>query len=196
MRILILSLTLLAAAGLAVPLTAPAQASAAPGCQTFGSTDAAAAIVEARDRCFFTTVVRVDVGATVTWLNRDAEQHSIIGANQAWGATNILEPGSEISRRFTVSGVYPYYCRFHEGMVGAVIVGDAKGIGPVAPGSAPLVREGPIEAAQPSAGAEPGEHSFSTGEIVTYGGAFGALAAFIGLSIGIGLGRRGDPDED
>jgi hypothetical protein len=40
-----------------------------------------------------------------------------------------MEIGQRITYRFSTSGVYPYFCFFHPGMVGAVVVGDAAGLG-------------------------------------------------------------------
>jgi hypothetical protein len=34
--------------------------------------------------------------------------------------------------RFNKSGVYPYYCAYHVGMVGTIVVGNGKGPGPTA----------------------------------------------------------------
>jgi plastocyanin len=82
--------------------------------------------VNIRDYCFGPTILRVRAGDTVTWVNRDTFPHTILGANGAWGGYDTLRRGKEVSFRFVSSGVYPYVCTFHPGMIGAVVVGNGK----------------------------------------------------------------------
>jgi plastocyanin len=74
--------------------------------------------------CFSPTVIRIKPGDTVTWLNRDPVAHTITGANRAWGNYRKIRTGRPMRFRFNESGVYPYYCVIHLGMVGVVVVGD------------------------------------------------------------------------
>ena len=77
--------------------------------------------------CFGPTILRVRAGDTVTWVNRDAFPHIVLGANGAWGAYGTVKRnGGEASYRFVSSGVYPYVCTYHPGMIGAVVVGNGK----------------------------------------------------------------------
>ena len=62
----------------------------------------------------------------MTWLNRDDFPHVVLGANAAWGGYGKVRGGGEVSYRFVSSGVYPYVCTYHPGMIGAVVVGNGK----------------------------------------------------------------------
>lgn len=82
--------------------------------------------VNIRNFCFDPTILRVPEGETVTWVNRDDVPHVVLGANAAWGGYGKLRGGGEVSYRFVSSGVYPYVCTYHPGMIGAVVVGNGK----------------------------------------------------------------------
>jgi plastocyanin len=89
-------------------------------------TDDAGTRVNIRNFCFGPTILRVREGETVTWVNRDDFPHVVLGANGAWGGYGRLRGGGEVSYRFVSSGVYPYVCTYHPGMIGAVVVGNGK----------------------------------------------------------------------
>ena len=76
-----------------------------------------------RDYCFQSTVVFVDPGNSVTWTNRDAEKHNVTGANGLW-LGKPMRFRDAVTLRFRVPGVFPYYCQFHPGMTGTVVVGN------------------------------------------------------------------------
>jgi plastocyanin len=80
-------------------------------------------IVEIRNYCFTDTVVRVDRGDTVRWVNRDAAEHTVTGANGSFLNYRRLKEGDLTSTTFKERGVYPYFCAYHPGMVAAVVVG-------------------------------------------------------------------------
>jgi plastocyanin len=80
----------------------------------------------------------VHVGDTVTWINNDTDDHTIV-ANDAFNTgghhgLNVIIPGTDsnngkpgvFSLRFFQPGTFVYYCRFHSHL-------DADGQ-PVAPG--------------------------------------------------------------
>lgn len=89
-------------------------------------TDADGTSVSIRNFCFGPTILRVPEGETVTWVNRDDVPHVVLGANAAWGGYGKVRGGGEVSYRFVSSGVYPYVCSYHPGMIGAVVVGNGK----------------------------------------------------------------------
>jgi plastocyanin len=89
-------------------------------------TDADGTSVSIRNFCFGPTILRVPEGETVTWVNRDDVPHVVLGANAAWGGYGKVRGGGEVSYRFVSSGVYPYVCTYHPGMIGAVVVGNGK----------------------------------------------------------------------
>lgn len=117
--------------GLLARPTGPAVAGGG-GCNLPAS-DGRATTVDLESNCFVNTVVRINVGDTVTWTNRDTWAHSVTsaGANQpgSWGSFDELQHQDTVSQRFDASGVYPYFCVFHPGMVGAVVVGDGTSDG-------------------------------------------------------------------
>lgn len=78
------------------------------------------------DNCFTPTIVRIDVGQSVTWTNKDGTPHVVAGANGSWGYDGEIGQGGRTTIRFTRSGVYPYFCIIHPGMIGAVVVGDGE----------------------------------------------------------------------
>lgn len=73
---------------------------------------------------FQPTVLYVDEGAEVTWVNKDPFQHTVTGANVGWGSERYLSQGDTLTQRFDDAGVFPFYCMLHPGMVGTVVVGD------------------------------------------------------------------------
>ena len=121
-------------------------------------TDERGTTVPIRNYCFTPTILRVQPGASVTWINRDGAPHTVLGANGSWGAYEALKRGKDVTYRFTRAGVYPYVCTYHAGMVGAVVVGDGAGggtvgtttaAGPVTLAPSPAPEIAPVAASTP-----------------------------------------------
>jgi plastocyanin len=58
--------------------------------------------------------VMVDVGQSVTWVNKDSDKHTavtVMGAPEAFSLPAY--PGKSVSFKFTKPGVYAYYCQEH-----------------------------------------------------------------------------------
>jgi len=108
---------------IALSLGAPA-AVAGGGCHSSQFTDARGVRVDVQNLCFTPTVIRIQPGQRVTWTNQDNTAHTVTGAAFLWGSTDELGFHQKISFRFAASGVFPYFCLIHPGMVGAVVVGD------------------------------------------------------------------------
>ena len=106
-------------------------ANAGGGCMHgTGPTNGRGHEVQMVDACFTATVLYVDRGTEVTWTNRDAMDHDVVGVGGSWGDPgHTLRPGDSVSYRFDEDGVYPYACWIHPGMVGAIVVGDGIGHG-------------------------------------------------------------------
>ncbi|MBJ7308478.1 MAG: hypothetical protein JHC63_11565, partial [Acidimicrobiia bacterium] len=68
---------------------------------------------------FVAAVVRVRVGGTVTWTNRDTAQHSAKGTGFN---TGLLSLGQSASVTFNTPGTYQYQCSPHSSIRGTVIV--------------------------------------------------------------------------
>ena len=124
-----------------------AHASGGGGCGQ-AVTDDDGTRVNIHNYCFGPTILRVRAGDTVTWVNRDTFPHTVLGANGAWGGyDNVKRTGGEVSYRFVSSGVYPYVCTYHPGMIGAVVVGNGK---PDGAAYAVTTNAGPVTLAESS----------------------------------------------
>jgi plastocyanin len=99
-------------------------AGAGGGCHGGEFADAKGVRVDLRDACFTPTVIRIQPGQSVTWTNQDPMEHTVTGAANRWGSYEPMAEGKSVSYAFKASGVYPYFCLLHPGMVGAVVVGD------------------------------------------------------------------------
>jgi plastocyanin len=152
-----------AVVGLAVLAVPAVPAAAGGGCHRSmetGPTEGTGTTVELSLMCMNPTVLRVQPGTTVTFVNKDELLHNLYGAGWAHGD---LAPGQSTSETFPTAGVYPYSCTLHVGMVGAIVVGDGHGSGRVvdiAPYQPSLpVAAAPAAAVRPAdegAGATPG----------------------------------------
>ena len=163
-----------------VPLAPAVAAGGGGGCPEV--TEGTGTVVELVNFCFTPSVIRVEEGATVTFVNRDEAPHNVTGGN--WGSP-ALEVGDEITQRFDTSGTYAYSCTLHGGMVGAVVVGDGIGTGTVVEVAAapePVAAVAPVAPAAPTTTEDDG----STAGAV----AVAAGALVIGLGAGGVVGRR------
>lgn len=69
--------------------------------------------------------VRVQVGDTVRWHNREKRtSHSVLFPQEGGRESARLFPDESWERQFTQSGRYPYTCGPHPEMKGLVIVGE------------------------------------------------------------------------
>lgn len=123
------SIVLLVSAVGAVVLAPPWPAAAGGGgCHrdTAWSTQADGNVVELGKNCMNPSVLRAEPGP-IRFVNVDPIAHNVFG--EGWG-TSSLAPGEEFSYLFE-PGTYAFACSLHPSMVGAVVVGDGVGSGPV-----------------------------------------------------------------
>jgi plastocyanin len=123
MRLAVMALIVAAGA-----LSSIGTAGAGGGCMHgSGPSDGTGTTVEMVDACFTPTVLHVGRASEVTFVNRDTLKHNVVGVGGTWGAFDELSFGEQASYRFDANGVYLYSCFLHEGMVGAIVVGDGAG---------------------------------------------------------------------
>jgi amicyanin len=65
--------------------------------------------------------VKVPVGATVTWTNRDDIPHTVVSSDKAF-KSKVMDTGEQYSFTFAAAGTYTYFCSIHPKMTGKVIV--------------------------------------------------------------------------
>ncbi len=116
----------------AAPTTAPAAAAttappAAPTEAAVPTAEPAAAVaedvpVDIRDFAFNPTPVEIAVGGSVTWTNQDAVPHTATGEDRGALQSGTIAPGESFTQVFATAGEFAYFCEFHPGMSGQVIV--------------------------------------------------------------------------
>jgi plastocyanin len=77
--------------------------------------------VEISDSKFLPPTLTVPAGATVRWINRDEETHTVTSTTELFksGGLNLED---EYTYTFTTPGEYPYTCALHDFMHGIVVV--------------------------------------------------------------------------
>jgi amicyanin len=65
--------------------------------------------------------LKVSVGTTVTWTNRDDIPHTVVSTEGAF-KSKVLDTDEKFSFTFSKSGTFPYFCSIHPKMTGKVVV--------------------------------------------------------------------------
>ena len=79
-----------------------------------------------RDSCFGPGIARIAPGTELRWVNRGQQVHNIVDLARV-GQPRELQPGATLTMTFMQAGAFVYYCAYHPGMAGAVLVGDSLG---------------------------------------------------------------------
>ena len=78
------------------------------------------------DRCYIPSVITIDSGKQVTWVNEDSAFHSVTsgfyGEPTELFDSGHLDPSESYTLDFDEIGTYDYYCTLHPWMKGQVIV--------------------------------------------------------------------------
>ncbi len=81
---------------------------------------------EENDRCYIPSVIVIEKGKQVTWVNEDSAFHSITsgyyGSPTELFDSGHLEPFESYTLAFDETGTYDYFCTLHPWMKGQVIV--------------------------------------------------------------------------
>jgi len=81
---------------------------------------------EKTDRCYIPSLIVIESGKSVTWVNEDSAFHSVTSG--FYGApTNLfdsghLDPFESFTLTFDEVGIYDYFCTLHPWMKGQVTV--------------------------------------------------------------------------
>jgi plastocyanin len=70
---------------------------------------------------FGPAAIKVPVGTTVTWINRDDIPHTVVSTEKVF-KSKVLDTDEKFSFTFTKPGEYPYFCSIHPKMTGKVVV--------------------------------------------------------------------------
>jgi plastocyanin len=65
--------------------------------------------------------IKVSVGTTVTWTNRDDIPHTVVSTDGVF-KSKVRDTDEKFSYTFSKAGTYPYYCSIHPKMTGKVVV--------------------------------------------------------------------------
>jgi len=81
---------------------------------------------EETDRCYIPSVIAIDFGNKVTWVNEDSAFHSVTsgfyGEPSELFDSGHLDPYESFTVDFDEKGTYDYFCTLHPWMKGQVIV--------------------------------------------------------------------------
>ena len=92
-----------------------APGSSTPGCE------------ETDEGCFIPSMVTLDIGGEVTWMNDDTAAHTVTSGTPSDGPSgyfdsSLIMAGSSFSHVFEEAGSYDYFCMVHPWMAGMVTV--------------------------------------------------------------------------
>ena len=65
--------------------------------------------------------LKVPVGTTVTWTNRDDIPHTAVSTDKIF-KSKVLDTDEKFSFTFSKPGTYEYFCSIHPKMTGKVVV--------------------------------------------------------------------------
>jgi len=82
--------------------------------------------VEMQDSKFSPGVIEIMTGTEVIWKNSDSYSHTVTSGTRGEPAglfdSGTIQGGDTYSYTFEETGTYEYFCEFHEGMSGTIIV--------------------------------------------------------------------------
>jgi amicyanin len=79
--------------------------------------------VTIKDLAYDPPTIKIKKGESVTWVNKDQNDHTVDEKNGVFHSRNI-KPGKSYSYTFDKAGTYDYGCTLHPRMKGRVVVAD------------------------------------------------------------------------
>ena len=107
---------------LASGLSGDTQATAAAGHEHEDAAEAAAVTVDIQDFAYNPDPVTIAAGESITWTNQDEAPHTATASDRDILQSGTLQQGDSYTQSFDTAGTYEYFCEFHAGMNGTIIV--------------------------------------------------------------------------
>jgi plastocyanin len=82
---------------------------------------AATADVKIDNFSFGPQTLKVAIGTTVTWTNRDDIPHTVVSTDGSF-KSKVRDTDETFSYKFEKAGTYPYFCSLHPKMTGQIVV--------------------------------------------------------------------------
>lgn len=77
--------------------------------------------VTIQNMSFNPSTLNVQVGTTVTWINKDSTTHHVVSDSGVFDSGD-LSTGMSYNYTFNQTGSYPYHCSIHPSMKGTIVV--------------------------------------------------------------------------
>jgi plastocyanin len=94
---------------------------AVSGCTSNTNTSTSANTVTIQNFAFNPATLNVQVGTTVTWINKDSTTYHVVSDTGAFDSGNLAS-GQSYSFTFNQAGSFPYHCSIHPSMTGTIVV--------------------------------------------------------------------------
>ena len=111
-------------AGCGAPKTQVAAAPKASAAVSVQAAPVATSSVAIQDFDFKPAAITVLAGTTVTWTNKDVEQHTVTARDKSFNS-DAIAGDKTFSVTSDKAGSYEYFCQIHPHMVGTVVVTNA-----------------------------------------------------------------------
>ena len=99
---------------------------AAPSGADGSSAAAATKTVRMNDETFSPATVTIGKGSSIRWTNNSGRTHTTTSVKKKADGSRlwnrVVSDGGSYTRKFGKAGTFRYFCAFHDGMVGKVVV--------------------------------------------------------------------------
>jgi plastocyanin len=70
---------------------------------------------------FLPKTLTIELNQSVTWTNKDSSPHTVTSTTSAFDSSSLSQ-NQTFQHQFTSPGSFNYFCAFHPGMTGTIIV--------------------------------------------------------------------------